>query len=120
MKLTRRRGKVVAALILVAILDVEEGEMKIKRGKTRAWMKRRKERGYFETIFTAHSIKDSGGFREMMRILYDNFLYVLQSIEELISPKQILGGNTVIDAKARLALTLRYLATGETYKNSRA
>lgn len=38
-------------------------------------------------------------------------------IEADITPQQILGGNKVITAPERLAVTLRFLATGETYRS---
>ena len=38
-------------------------------------------------------------------------------MEADITPQEILGGNKVITASERLAVTLRFLATGETYRS---
>ena len=53
----------------------------------------------------------------MMRMSYADFQRILSYIEEDITRKQVLGGNKVIPPKERLALTIRFLATGETYKS---
>ena len=53
----------------------------------------------------------------MIRMYYADFLVILSHIEEDITPRQVLGGHKVINPKARLALTLRFLATGETYRS---
>ena len=54
---------------------------------------------------------------EMMRMSHTEFLQVLKFIERDITPKQISGGNPVVKPKERLTLTLRFLATGETYRS---
>ena len=53
----------------------------------------------------------------MIRMYYADFLVILSHIEEDITPRQVLGGHKVINPNARLALTLRFLATGETYRS---
>ena len=47
-----------------------------------------------------------------------DFEFVLNTISDLISPKPVkLGGHDLILADERLALTLRYLATGESFNS---
>ena len=46
---------------------------------------------------------------------HGNFCKILGMIEPYITPKDILGATEVIKAPERLALTIRFLATGETY-----
>ena len=87
------------------------------RGKTRQWIRRREERGYFNNIVKELSIEDTAEYKEMMRMSYADFQRILSYIEEDITRKQVLGGNKVIPPKERLALTIRFLATGETYKS---
>ena len=52
-----------------------------------------------------------------MRMCHEEFLELLRVIEKDITPNQVIGGNKVICAKARLTVTLRFLATGETYRS---
>lgn len=102
---------VAMMLVLNELLDSDDE--KPKRGKTRNWVKRRKERGYFVNIVQELMLEDRNGFREMFRMDVRDFEFILQKIGDLISPKERLGGTVPIEADERLALTLRYLATGE-------
>ena len=110
------KRKAVAALLLATIIDETEGRG-WKRGKTREWMKRREERGYCSTIVRELQIEDCASYKEMMRMEHEQFLEILKLIEKDITPQQILGGQKVISPMSRLTLTLRFLATGETYRS---
>ena len=57
-----RRRKIVAFSLM---LLVEDDEREVKRGKTRLWIKRRQERGYFANIVQELTIEDVAGYREM-------------------------------------------------------
>ena len=109
-----QKRKAVAALAILNIL--EEGEERgWERGKTREWIKRREEKGYFNNIIRELSIEDTAAFKEMMRMSHEDFLHILRSTEKDITPNQVLGGHKAICPKARLAVTIRFLATGETF-----
>ena len=58
----------------------DDNERVAKRGKTRGWIRRREEKGYFENITTELSIEDTSGFKEMMRMSKEDFIYVLEQI----------------------------------------
>ena len=115
-----QKRKVLAALMVLELIDEDENEEKEhKKRKTKAWMKRRDEQGYANNIVKELSMEDTNGFKEMMRMSYEDFLYILNLIEKDITPKQILGGQKVINAKSRLILAIRFLATGESYRSLR-
>ena len=97
------KRKATAAILLAEL--IQDYDKKVTRGKTRRWMKRRPERGYFSTLLMELSAEDSVSFKEMMRMSKGDYLYILKQIERDITPKKILGGNEVINAKARLAVT---------------
>ena len=110
------KRKAVTAIVLATIID--ETDCKgWKRGKTRQWMKRREERGYCSTIVRELQIEDSASYKEMMRMEHEQFLEILKLIEKDITTQQILGGQKVVSPMSRLTLTLRFLATGETYRS---
>ena len=46
-----------------------------------------------------------------------DFENILTKISDIISPKEKLGGTNAVQADERLALTLRFLATGETFQS---
>lgn len=59
---------------------------------------------------------DTGGFKEIVRMGYEKLKHVLNLIEFDMPSEQIVSGNKVVNAQERLALTLLFLATGETFK----
>ena len=87
------------------------------RGKNREWIKRRSELGIYSTIVKDLIIEDQLGFKSMFRMSLEDFERVLGYIQNMISPKEIIGGTRQILADERLALTLRYLATGESFRS---
>ena len=47
--------------------------------------KQRQQRDlFFENIFIELSIEDPGGFRYMIRMSYEDFLFILQNFEEFL------------------------------------
>lgn len=62
-------------------------------------------------------VEDTPAYREMMRMSYEDFMVLLEIIEPHITPRQVQGGQKVITAPERLTLTIRFLATGETYRS---
>ena len=78
------------------------------RGKTRQWIRRRDERGYFNNIVKELAIEDTSQYKDMVRMSHSVFQRMLSYIEQDITRKQILGGNKVISPKERLALTISH------------
>ena len=105
----------MADLVTLVVLNelMDSDDEKPQQGKTRNWIKRRHERGYFNNIIQELRIEDQFGFREMFRMDVTDFENILAKISDIISPKERLGGTNQADE--RLALTLRFLATGETF-----
>ena len=89
------------------------------RGKTREWVKRRKQSGCFNKIIKELKVEDRLGFTEMFWIDVGDFEFILGKISHLVSPRQISNfvGHLPIMHDERLALTLRYIATGESFQS---
>lgn len=104
-----------AVIVLNELIDSDDE--KPTRGKTRQWIRRREERGYFTNIIQELIVEDRHGFREMFRMDIGDFEFILNRISDLISPKERLGGTRPIGSEERLALTLRYLATGDSFQS---
>ena len=64
-------------------------------------------------------MEDTASFKEMLRMDYDTFLNLLAAIEPFISPRESYHGVPTMKANERLTLTLRFLATGETFRSLR-
>ena len=69
--------KSIAAIILLEILE-EDGKRENRLGKTRGWIRRREEKGYFNNIVQELMIEDTPGYREMMRMTHDDVLEILR------------------------------------------
>ena len=106
----------VAAAMLVELLE-DDKKREGKRGKTRSWIRRRGQKGYFNNIVQELMIEDTPSYREMMRMTHEDFVKILELIEPDITRCQVTGGYKVISAAERLTLTIRFLATGETYRS---
>ena len=107
------------ALLGVIILEsLEEKETKNKRGKTRQWIQRREEKGFYTNIVEELRVEDTKTYEEMLRMNYDTFKFILKEIEQDISPIALMsGGLKTISPGERLTLTLRYLATCESHRS---
>ena len=62
-------------------------------------------------------LEDTEDFKEMMRMDFKHFNKMLNLIAPDITPQGTLGGNNVTSAAERLTVTLRFLATGETFQS---
>lgn len=74
-------------------------------------------RGKFSNIVQELRIEDTNGYKEMMRMAHEQFLETLTAIEPSVTKRQVIGGHKVISPAERLTLTLRFLATGETFRS---
>ena len=87
--------KSIAAIIHLELLE-EDGKRESRRGKTRGWIKRRKEKGYFNNMIVDEMMmEDTPGYCEMIWMTRDDFLEILQLTESDITPRQA----TKIDQK---------------------
>ena len=107
------------ALLGVIILEsLEEKETKNKRGKTRQWIQRREEKGFYTNNVEELWVEDIKTYEKMLRMNYDTFKFILKEIKQGITPIALMsGGLKTISPGERLTLTLRYLATGESHRS---
>ena len=98
------KGAVV--MVLTELVDSDDG--KPRRGKTREWIKRRRESGYFQNIFQELKVEYRMGFKDKFCISVTEYELLLSQISDLISPNERISRSRSILADERLALTLRY------------
>ena len=65
------------------------------------------------------SAEHTDSFKKVMRMSKEQCHYILTKIEKDVTPRPMIGVHEIINVKAWLALTLRFLATGETYRSIR-
>ena len=103
-----------ACLLFAMMLDDDE---KNTRGPTRKWVKRREEEGMYANLVQELLIENTETYREMMRMNHQCFKLILQFIEPFITPEESPNGTKIIKPAERLVLTIRFLATGETFRS---
>ena len=79
-------------------------------------MARREERGVFHQLARELAVEDAGGYRDFFRVNRRQFEFLFNAVSHRIS-KQDTKLRSSIKPAERLAVTLRYLATGETFKS---
>ena len=103
-------------LILMQLLDEDSPATIERRVWTREWIKRREELGAYHTLFRELAAEDTLGFGEYMRMPHAKFLALVEVVGPLLT-KQETHMRTSIAPNERLALAIRYLATGETFQS---
>ena len=104
-------------MLLPIILSelVDSDDERPRRGKNREWIRRRNQLGLYETLIKELIIEDRLSFKEMFRMSVEDFEAVLSQIHDLIAPQEFQGGPRPISSDERLALAIRYMATGESF-----
>lgn len=115
------RKRALAALCL-GLLHGEDEERPRKRNRKvymRQWISRREERGVFHQLIRELEVGDVVAYKEFFRMTKEQFCSLLGKVSPLIQKKEqpppINAVRATIQPDERLAVTLRYLATGETY-----
>jgi hypothetical protein len=107
----------LAATILCLITESEKKKQRRERSMwTRAWISRRIERGAFQLVFNELRLEDPLSFKNYLRMTEQSFMHLLSLVEPKIS-KESTTMRDSIPAAHRLALTLRFLASGNSYKD---
>lgn len=113
--------KRAAALILLNLLEdeYESPPPRNKKSPTRQWIQRREERGVYHQLVQELALEDPMAYRDFFRMTREQFNFLVEilrpSLEKKQQPFPINLVRNNISAGERLAVTLRFLATGETY-----
>uniref|UniRef100_A0A336MP40 CSON001967 protein n=1 Tax=Culicoides sonorensis TaxID=179676 RepID=A0A336MP40_CULSO len=116
MKLKKKR--VIFAATYLLLDQVEEQEKKSsKRTKwVSEWIKKRNQFGCYENLMNELRLESPNLFRNFLRMSAEDYEFLLNRVSPIIQ-KQVTIMRSPISAGERLAVTLRYLATGETFSS---
>lgn len=89
---------------------------KLKRIWIRDWIARREKYGASSTLIKELKEEDTAAYRNLLRMDVDQFDSLLQMVYELIK-KEDTQMRMAIPPKTKLEVTLRYLATGDSFKS---
>ena len=81
------KRKVVNVLMVLKLIDSDDSDDENTRGKTRDWIKRRDNKGYFNNIVKELKMEDTRGFVKMTRMNFEHFNEVLKAIETLLGKR---------------------------------
>ena len=105
----RKRQAAAAAVILI---HYKQQKKRKRRWWVRPWLARRNAIGAYTNVMREISVEDPQQFRIFLRMSADNLEKILRLVGLLIS-KEDTTMREAISAKERLAVTLRFLATGK-------
>lgn len=91
-------------------------ERKQKEWWVRDWIRRREERGCYMTLLKELETEDPNAYRNFVRLSNADFNYLLNLVAPLITKEDTVM-RKAIPAGEKLCVTLRYLATGETFSS---
>lgn len=111
----------IAAVLGAAYLLLEDDEKEEKRPRPRSvwvhdWIKKRDTEGFYVKLLRELRSNQPQHYRNFVRMSGDDFDFLLNLVTPLIQ-KQETPMRKPISAGERLALTLRFLATGENFKS---
>ena len=89
---------------------------KTRRHWVRPYLQRRKLHGHYENLMQELALEDPGKFRNMLRMDEKIFLDLLHLVRPKIE-KKTSNFRQPLSAGLRLAITIRYLSTGDSYRS---
>ena len=111
--------RVLAALLFLDLLNEEEESCRKKRKRVkwvRSWLARREDRGIFHVLVRELAVEDETAYRNFFRVDKDQFQFLLDKIAHMIRKSDTVMRSS-IKPEERLGVTLRFLATGETFQS---
>ncbi|KAI4465080.1 homeobox-like domain superfamily [Holotrichia oblita] len=87
---------------------------KKRRSWVKQWILRRNRLGASETFLKELALKDKEGYRNHLRMSEERFAELLSKVQDCIK-KQDIVMRLAIPPKLKLQVTLRYLATGDSF-----
>lgn len=110
------KKKSAAVLILAILRKKMKGKNKKKRKWVREWIQRRDTNDITKTLIEELRTEDAKGFKEFTRMSYEEYKCLLEKVRPIIS-KQDTNMRKAISTETRLLITLRFLATGDSYRS---
>ncbi|KAB0791118.1 hypothetical protein PPYR_02918 [Photinus pyralis] len=110
------------AIFAITVLNgMAAAKLKAKRKKSRncwvkQWVDKRDERGIMQMVNNELRVEDPEKFKNYIRMSKESFFKLLQRVEPHIA-KINTNMRQSISARDKLMTTLRFLATGESYRN---
>ena len=106
--------------LLIAQVEMQEKRKRRKirprRWYIREWIREREEKGHYHQLLPLLRVQDPDCYRYYLRMDHDLFIEILERITPHIKKRET-NWKKPLEPGLRLAITLRFLATGEAYKS---
>lgn len=102
----------------IVVLEEEEERdfMRDRRWWVRDWLSRRPVHGQYDALLHELRLEDPASYRNFLRVDHETFLMLLHRLEGNLT-KMTTRCRAPVTPALKLALTLRYLATGSSYRS---
>lgn len=112
------RKREIRRLLGIAVSELSLGMLNRKKRRwwTRPWIQRREELGASSRLLQELKEEDPETYKNVLRMSPPKFQELLELVEPLIK-KQDTRLRNAIPCKIKLQITLRYLATGDSFRS---
>lgn len=114
--MTISKKKVATIVIAAILLKRRKSKRNKKRLWARNWIRNRETENICQNLIQDLRNDESNGFEEHFRMSPESFDFLLEKVRPLITKKDT-RMRKAISAETRLAITLRYLASGDSYRS---
>lgn len=118
MKLKLNKKKGAALMIMMMVEHVVRKRIQKKKVKrkiwVREWIQRRSQLGFYDNLMQELRMEDPSTYKNFTRIVPTDFDFLVEKLTPLIQRKDTVM-RKAITVGERLAVTLRFLATGDSY-----
>lgn len=108
--------ELAAAAVVVAVLQKRKTKRRKRKCWVKPWLARRPKLGIYETLLSELRLEEENEYKNYLRMSTENFDELFRLVEKDIT-KQNTIMRDAISAKVKLAITIRFLSTGESYKS---
>ena len=106
----------VASIIIALYCDDDKKPRKRRSDWVKPWLQRRESHGFYAQLLSELKLEEPSIYKNYLRMTAENFDEILSLIKDDISKKNTVMRDSV-SAEIQLAITIRFLATGNSYKD---
>ena len=119
MNMNSRKRKASAVLVILKIFEDQENPKNVRKKRNewvKPWLKRRDTHGFYSQLLSELRLEESEIYKNYLRMRPENYDELLFLIKDDIT-KSTTHLRDPIPPEIKLAITIRFLATGNSYQD---